>query len=195
MLAKLFDLADGRFVIPVAVIAIGIALAKGVFNLSRSRSQDRRDFLDLFRGHDAQSDVWTNVAVRHAFGAYLPSTLIRQLMSLPQLGRALLEVATAWDFFDMDDQTGELRWRRDWLRAAKTRKIAVRLLDTFYLLLGTASFGLGYWCVSGALTGSKLWIGWIYAVLFGFGAFACLAYGDNLKGAHRAAGRWLGMNS
>lgn len=195
MLVKLLDLVDGRFAIPLVVIAIGVALAKGVFSLSRSRSQDRRDFLDLFRGHDAQSDVWTNVAVRHAFGAYLPSSLIRQLMSLPQPGRALLEVATAWDFLDMDDETGELRWRRGWLRAARARKVAVRVLDVLYFLLGTTSLGLGYLCMSGALKGSALWIGWVYTVLLGFVAFGCLAYGESLKCAHRAAGRWLGMNS
>lgn len=56
VLVKLLDLVDGRFVIPVVVIAIGVALAKGAFSLSRSRSQDRRDFLDLFRGHDARDN-------------------------------------------------------------------------------------------------------------------------------------------
>lgn len=193
MIEKLLELADGRLVVPLVVVAIGVALAKGVFSLTRSRSQDRRDFLDLFRGHDAQSDLWVTVAVRHVFGAYLPATLIRQLMSSPQPGRALLEVAGAWDFLDMDDETGQLTWRRKRFRVASARKFAVRALNVLYFVLASISLWLAYLCVTGALAGGTLWAAWAYAIMSGFAAFGCLAYGDNLKDADKAARRWLGM--
>jgi len=117
LIEKLLELAHGRLVIPLIVIVAGVALAKGALHLTRSRSQDRKDFLDLMRSTEVQTDLWITVAVRHAFGAYLPSAVIRQLMSSPQPGRALAEVASAWDFLEMDDETSELSWRRKWWRA------------------------------------------------------------------------------
>lgn len=193
MIEKLLELADGRFVMPLVVVAIGIALTRGIFSLARSKSQDRRDFLDFFRDHAAQSDLWVAVSVRHVFGAYLPPALIRQLMSGPQPGRALLEVAAAWDFVDMDEETGELSWRRRCFRAATTRKIVARALAVLYFLLGTASLWLAYLSVTGVFHGKQLWIAWTYVVLCALGALACLLYGDALRGADRAARRWLGM--
>jgi len=49
MIDKLMQMADGRLVIPLIVIAAAIVLVKGVFSLARSRSVDRRDFLELFQ--------------------------------------------------------------------------------------------------------------------------------------------------
>jgi hypothetical protein len=193
MIDKLLELADGRFVVPLIVAAMGIALTRGAFTLARSKSQDRRDFLDLFRNHAAQSDLWIAVSVRHVFGAYLPPALIRQLMSSPQPGRALLEVAAAWDFIDMDDETGELSWRRSWFHTAMTRKIVVRTLAFLYFLLGIAALSLAYLSVTGAFDGKQLWLAWTYTVLSAFGAFWCLSYSDTLRDADRAARRWLGM--
>lgn len=193
MFEKLLEVVDGRLLVPLVVVAAGVALVKGVFSLTRSRSQDRRDFLDLSRGHDIQTDLWLTVAVRHVFGAYLPASLIRRLMYSPQPGRALLEVASAWDFLDVDDVSGELRWRRQWFHAARSRKIIARVLSTLYLVLASISLWLAYSCVTGAFHGITLWIAWAYVILSGFAAFGCLSYGDSLKDADKAARRWLGM--
>lgn len=193
MVDRLLELADGRLIIPLIALAAGIALVKSVFSLVRFRSRDRRDFLDLFRDHETQSDVWMTVAVRHAFGAYLPVALIRKLMQSPQPGRALLEVGAAWDFIDIDDETGELMWRRSGLRTAKAREWIALALGALYFLLASLSLWLTYLCVKGIFVGDALWVAWVYAVLSGLGAFGCLFYGDNLKNADRAARRWLGM--
>lgn len=193
MIEKLLALADGRLVIPLIVVVAGVAMVRGAFTLSRSRSQDRRDFLDLFRTHDAQSDLWMTVAIRHVFGAYLPAALIRQLMSGPQPGRALLEVGATWDFFEMNDETGVLTWRRESLRSVETRKILIRVLVGLYVVLGSVSLWLAYSCLTGVFEGRTLWVAWVYVVLGAFSAFGCLSYGDNLKGADKAARRWLGI--
>lgn len=193
MIEKLLEIAGGKLLIPLVVVAVGVAMAKGAFSLARSRSQDRRDFLDLFRQHEAQSDLWLTVAVRHVFGAYLPARLIRRLMSCPQPGRALLEVGGAWRFIDMDDETGELTWRRKCLRTARTRRVVVWVLNVVYFGLAGTSLWLAYLCLSGRFDGHTLWVAWTYVVLCGGGAFAALAYGDGLNDASRAATRWLGM--
>lgn len=193
MIEKLLEVADGRLLIPLVVVAVGVAVAKGAFSLFRSRSQDRRDFLDLFRDHEAHSDLWMTVAVRHVFGAYLPASLIRQLMSSPQPGRALLEVGGAWGFIDMDDETGEIKWRRELFRTPRARRIVVRILSVVYFVLGVISLSLGYACVTGQMDGHALWIAWVYAILCGGGASAALVYGDSLNDAGKAAERWLGL--
>lgn len=193
MIEKLIELGDGKFLIPLVIVVVGVAFAKSTFTLFRSRSQDRKDFLDLFRGHEAQSDLWVTVAVRHVFGAYLPSDLIRQLMSSPQPGRALLEVASAWSFIDVDDETNELSWRIKAFRSARFRKFSITVLAALYFVLAFVSLTLAYVCLSGDVEGKMLRIGWTYVVLTGLGAFAALAYGDNLKDAHVAVSRWLGL--
>lgn len=193
MIEKLLELGDGRLLVPIIVVFVGVALAKGGFTLTRSRSQDRRDFLDLFRGYRDENDLWLTVAVRHGFGAYLPANLIRQLMAGPQPGRALLDVCNAWNFLDMDDETGDLAWRRRLFRNARVRRIVVRVLSVLYFLLASLCLFLAYLCVKGTLDGKMLWIAWSYVILSGGGAFACLAYGDNLNDADKAARRWLGV--
>lgn len=193
MIEKLLDFGDGKFLIPLVVVVAGATMVKGAFSLARSRSQDRRDFLDLFRGHDAQSDLWISVAVRHVFGAYLPSSLIRQLMSAPQPGRALFEVANAWNFLEMNDETGELAWRRKWLRFPRVRKWVVRIMFCLYVGSGSASLYLAYLNLTGKLSDPNVWLAWLYAGIFAVGAFAALSYGDTLKDADKAARRWLGL--
>ncbi len=194
MVEKLMDVGDGKLLIPLIVVVVGVAMAKGAFSLFRSRSQDRKDFLDLFRGHESQSDLWITVAVRHVFGAYLPASLIRQLMSSSQPGRALLEVGVAWDFIDMDDETGELSWRRKIFRTARARKIVVRTLRLVYFGLASLALWLIYLCLTGNADGHTLWVVWAYAILTAAGALAALAYSDNLNDASKAARRWLGLS-
>lgn len=81
-----------QWLLPLAVILVVPFLVKGVFGLQRSRSQDRKDFLDLWPKRDQADDFWLQVAMRHAYGEYLPATVLRHLMNQPQGARALLEV-------------------------------------------------------------------------------------------------------
>jgi len=193
MIERLLQMSDGKLLLPLIVVVIGVTLVKGTFSLARSRSVDRRDFLELFKKYDAESDLWLSVAVRHLFGSYLPASLIRQLMSGPQPGRALLDVSNSWDLLDMHDETGELHWRRKMFVSAKARKFATWLLSALYFALASVSLLLAYRAIIGVFDGKTLWIAWAYVFLCAMGAFSCLAYGDILKGADKAARRWLGM--
>lgn len=193
MIEKLLEIGDGKLIVPLIVVSVGMALAKGLFSFSRSRSQDRKDFLDLFRAGNDETDLWITVSIRHVFGAYLPASLIRQLMSGPQPGRALLEVANAWDFIDMDDETGELFWRRKILRSVKARLVLIRVLAILYFVLASISLFLAYLCLTGSFDGRTLWIAWAYVLLSGGVALGALMYGDNLRDAHKVVHRWLGM--
>lgn len=193
MIDKLIQMSNGRLLIPLIVIAVAVVLIKGVFSLARSRSADRRDFLELYQDDRSGDDLWLSVAIRHLCGAYLPASLIRQLMSAPQPGRALVEVANSWDLLDMDDETGDLDWRKKRFRKAKTRRNTVWLMSVLYFGLAAISLILGYRAITGDFVGLALWNAWAYTILCGVGAFGSLVYGDRLKEAGKAAQRWLGM--
>lgn len=193
MVEELLKLGGGRLLIPVVVVILGATLVKGLFGLQRSRSADRRDFLDVFQGWEDQSDLWLSAAIRHVFGNYLPPSLIRQLMSGRQPGRALLEVSSAWDFLDMEDETQELRWRKPRYANAKFRKVLVWVLTALYFVLASFALFLAYRAIAGGLGERAAVIAWVYASLGFFGAFFCLAYQENLSAAGKAANRWLGL--
>lgn len=193
MFEELLKVGGGRLLIPVVVVVVGASLVKGIFGLQRSRSADRRDFLDVFKSWEGQSDLWLSAAVRHLFGNYLPPSLIRQLMSGRQPGRALLEVSSAWDFLDMDDETQDLRWRRSRYASPRFRRVLGWVLTGLYFLLASCSLFLAYLVVVGGFGEKATVIAWAYVVLGSFGAFFCLAYQENLGGAGKAANRWLGL--
>lgn len=193
MVEELLELGGGRLLIPVVVVVVGATLVKGLFGLQRSRSADRRDFLDVFQSWEGQSDLWLSAAVRHLFGNYLPPSLIRQLMSVRQPGRALLEVSNAWDFLEMEDETEELRWRRSRYSSAKFRRVLGWVLTALYFVLASFALFLAYRAVIGGFGERVTVIAWIYVGLGLFGALFCLAYQENLSSAGKAANRWLGL--
>lgn len=193
MIEELLKLGGGRLLIPIVVVVVGTALVKGMFGLHRSRSADRRDFLNVFQGWEGQSDLWLSAAVRHLFGNYLPPSLIRQLMSGRQPGRALLEVSNAWDFLEMEDETEDIRWRRPRYASAKFRKVLGWVLMVLYFVLASCALFLAYLAITGGFGERSTAIAWIYVALGLFGGFFCLAYQENLSAAGKAANRWLGL--
>lgn len=193
MISELLDASGQRLLVPVVVVSCAAVLVRGLFSLLRSRSQDRRDFLDLFREWESRGDLWVTVAVRHLFGAYLPSALIRQLMAGPQPGRAMQEVANAWSFLDVNDETGEVFWRRRWLRSSIIRKAIVWAFPALYVVSASLALWFGWQAAMGRVQGIMMLAFWIYAVGSALAAAFFLTYGDNLKEAQRAAARWMGL--
>jgi hypothetical protein len=193
MIEKLMELEGGKFLIPVVVIVAVAAVVKGMFGIHLSRSSDRRDFLELFQKYQGENDLWLSVAVRHLFGAYLPATLIRQLMRNPQPGRALLEVADAWDLLDMANESGELHWRRRRFASPAFRRVLGWVLLASYFVLAGLALVLGYLNVVVGFDEIGPTVVWIYVLFMTLGAFWCLTYQENLKNAGKAAQRWLGL--
>ena len=190
MLEKLVGMADGQWFVALLVVGGLTGLAKGLFNLRRSSSQDRRDFLELW-SRRSSDDLWLEVAVRHQFGSYLPAALIRRIQLGPQAGRALLDVATAWELLDMSDKTGKIQWRAKRHQKPRHRQMERWVLMALYVMYAFVGFMLGYLALgakSGALTS---WVVWLYVVLFVGAAFYCLARHDTLVTAERAMERWI----
>jgi hypothetical protein len=180
-------------VFPLVVMLGLTVLVKAGFNLHRSRSQDRKDFLELWT-KQVPDNLWLEVAIRHQFGAYLPASLIRSLQRHPQAGRALLEVASCWDLLDMDDATGAIQWRAKRHERPVRRKWERWVSLASYFVFAFAGLTLAYTrVVATDGNASSSWLLWIFcAFLLGI-AFSCLTYHETLGAAERSMTRWLGI--
>lgn len=76
MIQEILKATGGALLVPLAVLLAAMTLAKGLFSLHRSRSQSRKEFLELWH-RDNPDDLWLEVAVRHLVDVYLPASLIR----------------------------------------------------------------------------------------------------------------------
>jgi hypothetical protein len=193
MIEKLMEQSDGRLFVPFAIVAFASLAAKAIFGLQRSRSADRKDFLELLKRQGDHDDFYLCIAVRHLFGTYLPAALIRELMRAAQPGRALCEIANAWDLVDQDDLTGEIVWRKKRHRSARYRRGVTRLFSMAYLAIASASLWLAYLILSDVLTGTPAVVGWIYVCLGLIFAFWCLCRSDLTKSGSAAIERWIGL--
>lgn len=179
-----------QWLFPLAALVLVPFLVKGIFGLQRSRSQDRKDFLDLWAKRDQADDLWLQVAVRHAYGEYLPATVLRHLMNQPQGARALLEVSEIWPLIDWDDEVGQLYWRepRHSSQAARRHDYRFSLIG-YFLSAGVLLSGL--WLVlAGYAEGS--WVEWIYLLAGSGVTLYLLARQERLKTAEDSIPRWLG---
>lgn len=193
MIDTLMGMSGGKFVFPLVVMLGLTVLVRAVFNLHRSRSQDRRDFLELWT-KQSPDDLWLEVAIRHQFGAYLPAILIRSLQRHPQAGRALSDVASCWDLLDMDDTTCAIHWRAKRHESPVRRKGERWVLLASYFVLAFIGLMLAYVSVVARdEIASSSWLLWVYCVFLLGAALSCLTYHETLGVAERSMTRWLGI--
>lgn len=190
VISNLLAASNGGLLVPLALVIAATVVAKGVFSLHRSRSQDRKEFLDVW-GRDHPDDLWLEVAVRHLSGTYLPAKLIRMLRTSPQAGRAILEIAQSWPLLEMDDTNGDMRWASDRHATSRKRRSRIRALGVGYFV----GMGLGGWLGLRFLEGSgpSHAIFWVYPIAGIMVGMVCLYKAEQLETANRAVPRWLGL--
>lgn len=191
---KLLSLQDGRLLLPLLIIAVIYFGVKGLAGLHQSRASTRREFLELMKEHAARDDVWLSVAVRHQFGAYLPVSLIRHLLKSRQPARALLEVCEAWELIDMDDQTGELRWRRSRHDSAGKRRWIGRGHLLGYVVTAFCSMMLAYLLVMSRVPLSAATAWWLWAAIGAAYALWSIHRRELMKTGSEALERWVGLS-
>lgn len=194
VIEKLLEVGNGKLLIPVLCALVGAVLVKGIFNLNRSKSADRRDFLDLWKSNETRDDIWLEVSVRHLFGTYLPASIIRYLMQSPQAARALLEVSEFWDLLEMDDETLEVTWKKKRHATVSRRNKWRYALNALYFI----SMGFGLFSVYAAIASNAQITSvvsfWIYGIFLGGFGMRCLHLADKLTTANTGAPRWLGLS-
>lgn len=190
---KLLEVSNGKLLIPVLCAFVGTFLVKGLFNLHRSKSADRRDFLDLWMRSEGRDDIWLEVSVRHLFGTYLPASIIRSLMQGPQAARALLEVSEFWDLLEINDETLELSWKKNSHATVSGRKVWRYALNALYFIaMGLALLCIYVAIVADAKTTTIVSL-WIYGFFLGGFGMRCLHQADKVTTANSGAPRWLGL--
>lgn len=190
MIDQLLKETGSLLLAPLAIIFAALYLTKGAYGLQRSRSQDRKDFLDLWMKADKADDLWLQVAVRHVFGENLPSPLIRHAMVQAQAARALGDLAFAWRLLDMDEASGELRWRKCRHFSRRVRRWEAWAWLFGYIALAALACGCIWLAI---VSGGKSVIGvmsWILAVEMGCFAFWSLIRSERLREAHHDVPRW-----
>lgn len=193
MIEKLLEVSNGKLLIPVLSALAGAVLVKGIFNLHRSKSADRRDFLDLWMRNEGRDDIWLEVSVRHLFGTYLPASIIRSLMQGPQAARALLEVSEFWDLLEMNDETLELNWKRKGHATSNGRRNWRYALNALYFVAMGSALVFIYVAIAGDAKTILMLSWWICGLSLAGFAMRCVDFADKLKTATTGAPRWLGL--
>lgn len=189
MFSEILKALGSPWLIPLIVAVIAVPLAKGLFGLHRSRAQDRKDFLDLWAKADKADDLWLQVAVRHVYGENLPVPLIRHLMLQPQAARALVDLAFVWPLLDMDEATGEMRWREKRHSSLKARRVEWRIWLAAYGILAFSAFGF----IALAVISGKSLLGlaaWALALEAFFFAYRALGKAERMSDTVEAVPRW-----
>jgi hypothetical protein len=193
MIEELLKVGGPKSLIPVLVVVVGTALVKGLFGVHRSKSADRKVFLDLWSRRETQDDMWLEVAVRHLFGTYLPASLIRSLLQSPQAARSILEISESWNLLNMDDETKELRWKKERHSQTKNRRRESWAFSTIYFAAMFVAVFFAIKTITPSIGGIPSWISGVYALFLGGFALWCLSQSDALKTADKAVPRWLGL--
>lgn len=193
MIEKLLEASNGKLLIPVLCALAGAVLVKGIFNLHRSKSADRRDFLDLWMRNEGRDDIWLEVSVRHLFGTYLPASIIRSLLQGPQAARALLEVSEFWELLEMNDETLELNWKKKSHATSNGRRNWRYALNALYFVAMGAALVFIFMAIAGDFKTTLVLSWWVYGIFLAGFAMRCVHFEDQLKTASTGAPRWLGM--
>ncbi|GLQ50935.1 hypothetical protein ACFFJT_07010 [Dyella flava] len=127
----------------LALFALPV-LARGMFALKRSRSQERKEFLELWKDGDKADDFWLELMIRHCFGEALPAVLVRRVMCFPAAPSKLASLARSWSLLTYDTEMGRLEWRSRWREVWRWRGVELRVFEALYMVLGSVGL-LSVW--------------------------------------------------
>lgn len=191
MINEILETGGSGYVILAAISALVLNASRGVFGLQGHRSQQRKEFLEMWDSSRTQDDLWLEVAVRHLFGTYLPARVIRLALAQPDTSHGLRDLTELWSLFRFDPESQTVRWMHRRHLTQKRRKTA-----RYALLVGYFSFAL--MAVFSALIafefGPSAAAGWGYSILalaLGFLALICLAREETARVAATVGEEWL----
>ena len=191
---RLLDLNGGRLLVPVVLCFFVVLVFKAFVTIGHTRGNTRREFLELFQEGRSSDELWLSVAIRHQFGAYLPVSLIKRLLTFDQPARALMEVASAWELIEVEDGTGTLIWRKKRHRSPSWRRWIGRahLLGYFVSAMAAALLAYGLVVSDLGLPVSASW--WAWVVIGAVFALWSLHRHELLRDGSRSIERWLGLS-
>lgn len=137
MIRELIEAGGPGALIPIALAGGAMYVINWLLGFEHRRSERRRQFLELWTKRSETDELWSQVALRHLTGEYLPQTLVDVVMTQSDKAIALTELANVWDYLAISEtQPPQLHWRRRWYES-KGRRRLTRL-----------AFNLGYFVVA-----------------------------------------------
>jgi hypothetical protein len=188
---ELLAAGGSAFLIPAVLFGLILYATRGLFGLHGRRSQQRKEFLQLWTGAQDKDDLWLEVAIRHLFGTYMPAHVIRLALDQSDKNQALRDLSELWPLLRFDAATNTASWRSRTNRRYSYRRLKrYALLSSYFLLLlvAAASALIAIHSPVGSLAS---WAYWINAVLLVVVAFICLEKAETASVAERAGEAWL----
>jgi len=190
---EILDAGGATYLMPAVLFAFVLYLSRGLFGWHGRRSQNRKEFLELWDPVRSQDDLWLEAAVRHWLGTYLPAPVIRLAMAQPDKSQSLMELSEIWPLFRYNRNTGTVEWlhrrhRTLWKRNANRVLLIVGYFAAAIIAVFTALIASNY--------GHESFFGWVYgiaAVVMFFLAFACVIEEFVLKTAIIGGDEWVGL--
>ena len=178
-------------IIPAVMVLLGGYGISMLVGLHRTKSQQRTEFLALWKGVYETDDMALEVAVRHLCGTYIPARVIRTVCRTDHCADGIFEVAQLWPLLQYDRPTGSVTWAKAKYAAAKSLGWARLWSSVGYFLVGLGALA----CVQIAVSvGPKSLLGWLCglnALLFTVIAFGLLARSDTIAFAQKHGPHWL----
>lgn len=109
-------------------------LSRGIFALKKSRSQQRREFLELWKDGDKSDDFWLELMIGHCFGRALPAALVRQVIRLPSAPAKLSDLSLSWSWLAYDTASARLHWREERRNRGRNSTIELRVCLAVYVM-------------------------------------------------------------
>lgn len=187
---EILAVGGSAYLVPAVLFVLLLYVARGLFGLHGRRSQNRREFLELWDKARAQDDLWLEVAVRHLFGIYLPARIIRLALAQPDRAQSLLDLAELWPLLRFDAEAHCVSWRRSRYASLTRRRLGAAVLLAGYICLALLAMLAAFV----AFTGESTLLRWLYslfAVVSGAWAVSFLARRDTMEVAVAVGDRWI----
>lgn len=191
MLEEVIKAGGGSFLIFGVVVALGFYAVRGVFGLHGRRGQHRKEFLELWSDGRDRDALWLQMAVRHVFGAYLPTPVIRLALARPDSSQSLIDLSALWGMLAYDSASQKVRWQSRWYTTlARRRFLRATVMVGYFVAMLTAA-GAAY---VAARHGPGSAMGWVYgffsAIMAGLG-YLCVDREDTLAISVRVGDPWI----
>jgi len=179
-------------VVPAASMALAGYAISVLVGLHRTKSQQRIEFLNLWRGADQMDDMALEVAVRHLCGTYLPARIVRRICNSDHCADGVFEVAQLWPLFRYDAVSGTVGWAKPEYAIEKKLSAGKRWYAAAYFGLALTAFGFLAVAVGAGPTKLLAWVCGLNTLLFPVLAFASLAKSETFALAGKVGLQWLG---
>ncbi len=188
---EILDAGGAAYLMPVVLFAIVLYLCRSLFGWHGRRSQNRKEFLELWDPVRSQDDLWLEAAVRHWLGTYLPAHVIRLAMEQPDKSQSLIDLSELWPLFRYDRNARTVEWlHRRHCTLGKRKANRILLIAGYFAAAMSAIFA----ALIASHYGHESSFGWItgiFTLILGCLAFICLIKDEAVKNAVVVGDEWV----